>query len=1576
MGGHEQCHHQSAIPKRSVTPVTGQTRGHNDKRRPKSKTNLPQQKLDSHVDNKQIPQELVGEPCETACVVDAIHTTCLIDSGSVVTTIQKQFYDMHLRQKYPLEQIVDGSLRIEGANGQPVLYEGYISVPMTFPADIVGIDTQVNVLAIIVTRPISCPSPVIVGTNVFKTLARNCRAHLGPNFLSKLQVSSSIRVCFQKAAFQEKLGDPSTGKVGKVRCRLRHPLTVKPSKVIEVTGSLCSSLPQGQHSVLIQELEGQNPHGLTVINTMYEVFGKKGRVKVLLANSSKRPITLHNRQVIAEAYTPLWSSPLSQVCANIKELVSDTVQVDASTTLPSYFVSVPPPQEGDPSGSESGDYDFAPDTPEGSANFLRSELDKLDGLFAKHDLDYGCAHGVEHSIKLTDKTPWNSRARPIPQSMYEEARQLFQELLDAKLIRPSESAYSSPVCLVRKKSGKLRMTVDYRQPNRRVIPDAYNIPKIEELFNSMHGSNFFTVVDLKGAFFQIPLRNEDKKYSAFSTPFGLYEFERMPQGLKSSPAQMQRVVEKCLGDCSLGEAVAYIDDIVIHAPTREECIQRTIKVLTRVRDSGLKLEKEKCHFLYTTISHLGHEVSGEGIRPCPSKVNEVIDWPRPSNVQQLRQWLGFCGYYRRFGKNFSKICKPLTDLLVGLSMPRKSTSTPADRSKVRKAQLEPFREKWTDRCEDAFLELKRMLTSAPVLGFADLSQPFELHCDASGYGLGAVLYQEQDGVKRVISYASRGLNQAERNYCAWKREFLCLKWAVTEKFSDYLYGTQFVVITDNNPLTYVMSSAKLDATGQRWVANLSVYDFEIRYCPGKNLNDADSLSRRPDLVPDGSQVQDEVNAQVEFLTSRVKEVDSDQVTAIFQAHIDVPASGLHQDAKHDVSSSLSTPQLVIAANLAMQPASIPDPYVESLEGNPSLPGMTDAEWQQLQCSDPDIAEVRTFVETSSRPSPKDRKDANPRLRVLYRELNRLVLRDGVLYRLTKDPLSGDMRRQLVLPGNFVGQAMRGIHDECGHLGFDKCISLARTRFYFPFMASSIKNWIDRCDRCLKRKTKQQKAEMDSIITTQPLELLCIDFLSIEPDNGGIENVLVMTDHFSKYAVAVPTKDQRSSTVAKALWDNFIVHYGWPAKILSDQAQDFNSQLIKELCAMAGVEKIRTTPYHPQSNPVERFNRVLLDMLGCLADKDKTEWRRHVSTVVHAYNVCEHDTTHFSPYFLMFGRNARLPVDLALGLDPQWVGAKDKTKFIQDLRERLSEAYERAASNMAKRSQSNKMRYDKCAKAPVLEEGDTVLIKNVHLRGKHKLANRWGDDVYVVLKKVDNSPVYRVRREGSDDPPRTLHRNLLLPYCKLKVQDKPSTQKEEPLPPKPQRPKRPNTRRRTRIAPINTDSESDNEERYVFPVPQSDAMSDCEGIKGGETDCGDSSSQEEIHTVVPEEVSLPPSTSNEVEPNNNIENNDNQSVTRDKQTEETNQSVHDCNDVQPTTDLTDDVTPIDNEDSDQNQGTMVTPPSEPNVPLRRSSRSNKGVGPSKLAYHHPGEQLNADFKLALVQQMRAFMENLL
>lgn len=254
---------------------------------------------------------------------------------------------------------------------------------------------------------------------------------------------------------------------------------------------------------------------------------------------------------------------------------------------------------------------------------------------------------------------------------------------------------------------------------------------------------------------------------------------------------------------------------------------------------------------------------------------------------------------------------------------------------------------------------------------------------------------------------------------------------------------------------------------------------------------------------------------------------------------------------------------------------------------------------------------------------------------------------------------------------------------------------------------------------------------------------------------------MITDHFTKYAVAVPTRNQKAQTVAKSLWDNFLVHYGFPEKLHSDQGPDFESRTIKELCKVTGISKIRTTPYHPRGNPVERFNRTLLQMLGTLNTKEKSNWNDFVKPLVHAYNCTRNDVTGFSPYELMFGRQPRLPVDLAFGL-PVNSQPESHSKYVQNLKNCLEESYKVATGNASKVAARNKKRYDKCVVASVLDVGDRVLVRNVRIRGKHKLADKWEPDVYVVTKKAGNLPVYTVRPEGKEGPLRTLHRDLLLP----------------------------------------------------------------------------------------------------------------------------------------------------------------------------------------------------------------------
>lgn len=250
------------------------------------------------------------------------------------------------------------------------------------------------------------------------------------------------------------------------------------------------------------------------------------------------------------------------------------------------------------------------------------------------------------------------------------------------------------------------------------------------------------------------------------------------------------------------------------------------------------MKSSKCSFFKERVKYLGHVISQEGIETDPEKVSAIRDWPVPQNLDQLRTFLGFCGYYRKFVPAFSKFVKPLNDLVTSLlGKPGKG-----------KRQLKTEDWVWSDDCQSAFDGVVQILSSPTVLSYPDFKSPFIVNTDASHDGLGATLSQIQEGVEKVICYASRALRKAEKNYPAHKLEFLALKWAIVDKFHDYLYGHRFTVRTDNNPLTYVTTTARLDATGHRWLASLAAYDFDIVYRSGKKNQDADALSRRPHEV--------------------------------------------------------------------------------------------------------------------------------------------------------------------------------------------------------------------------------------------------------------------------------------------------------------------------------------------------------------------------------------------------------------------------------------------------------------------------------------------------------------------------------------------------------------------------------------------------------------------------------------------------------------------------------------------------------------------------------------------------------
>lgn len=353
-------------------------------------------------------------------------------------------------------------------------------------------------------------------------------------------------------------------------------------------------------------------------------------------------------------------------------------------------------------------------------------------VFSTHEFDVGCSKSTRHTIKTTYDKPFRERSRRFPPADVEALRQHLSQLKDAGIITESRSPYASPIVVVRKKKGKIRMCVDFRTLNRRTVSDQYTVPRIEDALAFLSGSKWFSVLDLRSGYYQVPMNESDKEKTAFICPAGFFQFERMPQGVTGAPATFQRIMEQTVGDMNLLEVLVYLDDLIVFGVTLEEHETRLLKVLDRLKDEDLKLSLDKCQFCQPSVTYVGHIISQDGVSTDPKKTEAVATWLRPSTMTALRLFLGFCGYYTRFVMDYSKVAHPLSQLLSGYPSAAKKYKMKQDNTYLNPS--EPFGYRWDDKCEAAFEELKRRLTRAPVLSFANPQLPYVLHVDASQEG--------------------------------------------------------------------------------------------------------------------------------------------------------------------------------------------------------------------------------------------------------------------------------------------------------------------------------------------------------------------------------------------------------------------------------------------------------------------------------------------------------------------------------------------------------------------------------------------------------------------------------------------------------------------------------------------------------------------------------------------------------------------------------------------------------------------------------------------------------------------------
>ncbi|KAG1937129.1 retrotransposable element [Pimephales promelas] len=725
---------------------------------------------------------------------------------------------------------------------------------------------------------------------------------------------------------------------------------------------------------------------------------------------------------------------------------------------------------------------------------LASLIVSYNDVFSKDRLDCGKVRDFVHRIHLSDERPFRLPYRRTPPAHYQKLREVLSEMEEKGIISKSVSEYASPLVMAWKKDGSLRVCTDFRWLNAKTIKDAHPLPHQADCIAALGGNLLFSSVDLTSGFYNVPLHVSDRHYTAFTTPMGLYEYNRLPQGLCNSPASFMRMMLSVFGDLNFSSLLCYLDDLLVFARSEQEALKRLEVVFSRMRASNLKLAPKKCHFLRRSIKFLGHVISGSGVSVDEGKVavisafqkNDLMkeDGVTPS-PKKLRSFLGMVLYYQSFIPGCTRIAKPLFDLTAGQKRLMKGTGSRKRSGTYR--ELSP--QDWTPACDVAFEELKRALVESVVLAHPNFERPFILCTDASLDGLGAVLSQVPSGEDkaRPIAFASKSLSRSQANYPAQIRIL-----------SSEVGMSQRLLSEPNSELLKSVHSVEDDSVQKTF-----------------------RLTCQPQTVDSALNLSSEINFSM---------------------------------TTEDVSSVLSSCE----------------------------------DWDSEACqqnNDAVVSRVAFYVSRKRRPNRRERANEDLRVLRILRQWEKLFLLHGILYRAVKDPLTKHKKFQFVLPGSLKQQALSGVHDLAGHQGQPRTLSLARQRFYWPEMERDVRDYVKTCTRCVLSKTPEPaaRAPLESIKTTAPLELVCIDFWSAEDKHNKSVDVLVITDHFTKLAHAFPCRNQCAKSVAKKLWDGFFCIYGFPQRIHSDQGANFESELIAELLDVAGVDKSRTSPYHPMGN---------------------------------------------------------------------------------------------------------------------------------------------------------------------------------------------------------------------------------------------------------------------------------------------------------------------------------------------------------------------------------------------------------
>ena len=1224
-------------------------------------------------------------------------TRILLDSGADINCISREFYlkNKDILSKYRLKELPN--ILLTGPTGN-VNYEGSIRVP-------VNIGTQTFRAEFLVVEKL--PVPVLLGS---KTQTQQGIDLLNSKMVVTLRDGTRIPYLKQSAG-EEVLGSVHT-------IHATNELRLPPGCETLVLGRVSRVRPSDKlRCLLITAQERKAGRDIVAAKGIGYLHGRETLVGI--ANLGTQEIHIKPGDILGKCKLVKESDfevhPLGDInnptVGKDSRHINLIVQAAQALAINSESEKTSKPDEPvseEELARELDKLNLPYKLNIGIKDLKRSQLHSLlevlknfQDTFAKDPDNPGSVDPsvAVHTIDTGDAKPIGQAPRRLSPQKRKVVKEHIDKLLKAGIISPSRSPWASPVLLVPKGENGFRMCIDYRKLNAVTKKEIFALPRIDDIFDSIAGAQWFSTLDLASGYHQIPLDESSKDKSAFVTYDGAYRFNFMSFGLVNAPSTFQRCMDAVLAGLKWNCVQIYLDDAIIASKSFDQHIIDLTAVLTRFKEAGFKLKASKCHFCVSEIKYLGHLVTREGIRANPEKVALIRNWEIPRDAKNLHSFLGLCGYYRRLISNF------------------------AQRERALRLVLRESEFKMTPEAIASFRDLQRALMSDPIICLPDFSgkSKFELHTDASDFGISAILCQiNPEGKEQVIQYASRMLTKQELKWHTQEKEALAIVWGCL-KFRPYLQGTKFIIRTDHHSLQWLMRSEK--GRLARWALSLSEFNYTIVHRQGRKNINADIASRWTKEAPDES--WDPFPHYSEALPLEEAADREQMVNVVCARCVEPPPMGRKQPNP----------------NLKQRVLTLVNMYEHI---------------KRAQGEHDRIKQLVNNIKIS--PVEEDRKYLQKRYK--------WVKRNGLLGREVIDAMDGKDSYQIVIPREAKSLIKDIIHahhnpNTMGHFGRHRTLAKIRRYYYWPGMQQDCKEYIKTCAECQAHKTPAPNKyghQLHPSLPNGPNARISIDLIGPLPTTAaGYKYGLIMIDYFTKWTVVVPISNKGEKEVAEAIYKHWYCKFGIPFEIQTDQGNEFTNDLLKRINSRLNIGHQVTTPYNPSPNgQVENFNRTLKASLSIYAEDHPSNWDCFIEGIAWAYNSSLHRQTGFSPFYLMYGREPRLPTDVLGGriMDIR----HDWDQYQTNLTCHLRDAYEIVTKRITEEAKKAKEAWDrKIHKSyTTFKEGDLVLMykdqthigkdQNAH---EHVWKRKWQGPFKVIRQKyADNKDVYVIKDEES------------------------------------------------------------------------------------------------------------------------------------------------------------------------------------------------------------------------------------